>query len=277
MECLSPMNIQRPNGQGNKDRIIVPCGKCAGCLTNRRNDWSLRLRFEHENAKSTHFVTLTYSDDNMHYNDHFIPSVNKEHIQLFMKKIRNHTTEKLRYYCVAEYGTQTKRPHYHILLFNYPNNLIDKLTDTWEYGFVKIGTITNASIHYVTKYHVNKNDHPENAEKGFVLMSRKPGIGFDYIKNYKNYHDENINRAHFTDFSGQIRRLPRYLRDKLYNEQERSLINLKNNEINSTRAEKEKLDHEDINPNQNYFGYVLEQKIEFQKKFKNKINKNDKF
>ena len=40
MPCYAPFNIQDPKFNNPKIRIEVPCGKCAGCLQSRRDDWT---------------------------------------------------------------------------------------------------------------------------------------------------------------------------------------------------------------------------------------------
>ena len=44
--------------------IRVPCGRCAGCLVDKRREWHFRIMAELKTAWSAYFVTLTY--DNAH-------------------------------------------------------------------------------------------------------------------------------------------------------------------------------------------------------------------
>ncbi|MEM3714555.1 MAG: hypothetical protein QXF82_06375, partial [Nitrososphaeria archaeon] len=233
MLCIAPVTIQNVKSKFSQKEfryMDVPCGKCPACLTNRRNDWSLRLAIELENSYGAHFITLTYNNDNIpelvnEETGEIVQTVLKKDLQNYIKRLRkNSNEENLRYYAVGEYGTKTMRPHYHILLFNLPQNKVDYITTCWNAkGFCKIGTITPASIHYVTKYHVNKTHFPESANPSFTLMSRKPGIGYHYVDKFKTFHQGNIDRAHITQLGGVKRRLPRYLKDKLYNKAEMSL------------------------------------------------------
>lgn len=62
----------------------------------------------------------------------------------------------LRYYTVGEYGTQTHRPHYHSIMFNMQPQLLRELPEIWGQGITHHGTVTQASIHYVTKYVIEK-------------------------------------------------------------------------------------------------------------------------
>ena len=62
------------------------------------------------------FITLTYDDENIPWDG----SLNKQHFQAFMKRLRWHNKEKkIRYFHVGEYGEQLSRPHYHALIFNH--------------------------------------------------------------------------------------------------------------------------------------------------------------
>lgn len=262
----------------------VPCGKCAACLTNRRNDWSLRLAIELDNSHGAHFITLTYNDENIPTivnceTGEIIHTVIKKDLQNYIKRLRKNTNvENLRYYAVGEYGTKTMRPHYHVLLFNLPQNKVDYITTCWNAkGFTKVGTVTPASIHYVTKYHVNKTHFPESAHPSFTLMSRKPGIGHQYVDKFKTFHQGNINRAHITQLGGEKRRLPRYLKDNLYTKAERSQIASKYEKMYETIEEKKQVKHEKNNPCKNFYELKEEEKLNFSRQFKNKINEKDTF
>lgn len=283
MLCIAPVTIENPKykfARNTEYRYIdVPCGKCPACLTNRRNDWSLRLSIEHENSLGAHFITLTYSDENMYYNENDEPSVYKKHMQNYMKRLRKNTKQdNLRYYLVGEYGTQTKRPHYHILLFNLEEDKTDFITTCWRgKGHVKVGTVTAASIHYVTKFHVNKSDFPELANPSFTLMSRRPGIGYHYIDKMKKFHQGNTNKSFVTQLGGLKRRLPRYYKDKLYNKAERAEIARKYEKHYEQHEREKHLIHFRNNPCKNYYELEEEKKLDYVRKFKNKLNENDKF
>lgn len=148
MECAHPMSLPDPEGKSGKDRITVPCGNCGQCLSNKRNDWSFRLKEEWRDSLTSYFVTFTYNDHNIPKidipfgdNDTLTLSVlNKEDIQLFFKRLRKRQEKAkkvsmseiinkvyrdewkpIKYYLVGEYGPKTYRPHYHALIFNlYP-------------------------------------------------------------------------------------------------------------------------------------------------------------
>jgi len=170
------------------DEIMwVPCGKCIPCLVNKRSDWSVRLMQEFKGSQGASFVTLTYSP-------RFVPSdgVSKRHLQLFLKRLRKKIGTKIRYYAVAEYGSVTQRPHYHIILFNVTSEDIEIVRKSWSLkdrktglhvpiGIVHIGSCSEASIMYCTKYVIQKGSGNSVLNPPFALMSRAYGLGACYL------------------------------------------------------------------------------------------------
>ena len=155
----------------------VPCGKCLPCQKKRRSEWSLRLEHEYMFSDSAFFITLTYDENSLPRTKEGYPTLVKKHVQNYVKRLRNdhvryvtqqlkiskkevkNVSKPIRYYTVGEYGSKTRRPHYHILLFNYDIANISPLSNQWKntntnisYGHVDIGTVTASSINYVTKY-----------------------------------------------------------------------------------------------------------------------------
>lgn len=155
MRCVKPIQL---------GKNLVPCGKCNFCLEVKRGDWSFRLQQELKVAKSAHFLTLTYATEPLH-------GLDKTHIQLFHKRLRKEqskvTTDKLRYYVVGEYGTKTNRAHYHSILFNLHSDIVPDLDRIWSHGHILAGSVTPASIHYVTKYVINRHNAYYNKSPPF--------------------------------------------------------------------------------------------------------------
>lgn len=102
------------------------------------------------------FVTLTYNEQCMPVFSNGIPTLWKQDVQAFLKRLRKKTDKKLRYYLTGEYGSKTLRPHYHMILFNFPLDQVEDITDAWGLGNVHLGDVTPASIHYTTKYVIVK-------------------------------------------------------------------------------------------------------------------------
>ena len=211
--------------------IEVPCGGCMACRLNYARMWSIRIMNECSKHKDNIFLTLTYDEDNLPENH----SISKREIQLFMKKLRKSLGFKVRYFASGEYGDKYSRPHYHMILFGLAKDS-DVFYDMrynprqhgylgrckcWPYGFVFVGDVTTDSANYVAKYTVKKikgkhaKEHYEHlgVEPEFALMSRRPGIGADYL-------DDNfltLSKNGYVRLKGIKYALPRYYSDKIDN------------------------------------------------------------
>lgn len=219
--CLSPISIRT-----HKGRISVGCGKCVQCLQKRRSEWTFRLKIELRNCDSAFFITLTYDDENLPISG----NLSKTDVQLFFKRLRKAqgAGQQLRYYLVGEYGEQNMRPHYHMIIFNLKPSIVVKVEEIWKKGMIYIGEVSHASIHYVTKYMLQNSYIKEGKEKPFSLMSRRPYLGSDYVRNMKNYH--RTNTSHVTQEDGYRQPIPRIFRNKMYHKLQRYSIGAKNNE-----------------------------------------------
>lgn len=222
MQCLTPLTLVR-----NKIREIVPCGKCNNCLSAKRTDWTFRLTQEMKQADSADFLTVTYSELTVPRNEETgLPEVRKRDVQLFMKRLRQenlqHSSTPLRFYMVAEYGTKTQRPHYHYILFNLHVITQSRLDLIWGLGKIDVGTVTTASIHYTTKYVINRHDDSSGREKPFSLMSRRPGIGHNYVNTHGQWHKSEL--KNYTQVNGYINRLPHYYKNKIFTKNEKMLL-----------------------------------------------------
>lgn len=163
------------------------------------------------------FLTLTYDEDNIPDGHTLV----KRDLQLFFKRLRKaRDGQRIRYYACGEYGERTWRPHYHVLLFGadffdarmrkqsdsgelvrYDSN---ELWDLWPSGQHSIGGVTFESAAYCARYAMKKRTGPSADEyyggrqPEFSLMSRRPGIGADWLAKYGNdvyRHDSVICRG----------------------------------------------------------------------------------
>jgi len=92
MECISPITLKVQNPRNKDGKVIVPCGKCINCLTNRRESWIIRL-VEHFKTQSATFITLTYDQKNLTFANSEFATLVKRDVQLFFKRLRK-TTKK---------------------------------------------------------------------------------------------------------------------------------------------------------------------------------------
>lgn len=239
-KCVSLIRLKDPRGSAGF--LDVPCGKCGNCRANRRNDWSFRIGIEAKNSLSTKFLTLTYRDEEIKYHESGCPTLCKHDLQKFIKRIRKaqdgNKKSSIRYYAVGEYGTKTHRPHYHIILFNC---FIDnhKLVNLWGMGHVMAGKLSKGGIHYATKYHVNydKEFSKDIREPEFATMSKNPGIGASYIEDSGKWNYEN-GFLHVMN-NGYKQRLPRYYRDRIFDEDTRTLLGELQLQLSETAEAKE--------------------------------------
>lgn len=261
MQCISPIYIRKISQN-------VPCGSCNFCLQKKRNDWSFRLAQEFKVAENASFLTMTYEDELLPLTRDRRPQLSKRHMQLFNKRVRK-LSPKLRYYAVGEYGTETDRPHYHSIMFNHCDN-IEKY---WEYGHIHVGEVTPASIHYVTKYIINSKGASQAREPPFSLMSRRPGIGQNYMDTHEQWHKAQT--KDYTKVKGQYGAIPRYYRDRLFNRVQKDLNNQK-------RLEQSDIEYQaEINRLQKFHAdpsnYHYEKIVQSYNRIKDKLNEKNTF
>lgn len=292
--CVSPMSIKRPGSESAVERITVPCGKCGECLSRKRSEWSFRIGKEIKRSESAYFITLTYDNEcipvisktgevkpasevlkqcniSPEKEEEFLSgcafTLSKRDVQLFLKRLRQFAPKvALRYYLVGEYGTETKRPHYHGIFFNLPvfeksfanNSIISEYVHkAWKLGQVHVGTVTPESINYVTKYVIDKEKEYEVVEKPFCLLSKRPAIGSNYSE-YASYHRKRMQFYAIVD--GKKVNLPRYYRDKFFSKMEKEIRNKK---LKDEIEEKEKITFQKFEKRgENFFSHELETKIQ---------------
>lgn len=206
--CLFPQNAKL-NDLGrlkfdHEGDLKIPCGKCNECISKRAIEWSTRARHEISMHNNNCFLTLTYNEDKL-------PSIYvvKEEFQKFMKRLRKHTKQKLRYMVSHEYGSKTFRPHHHAIIFGYnPKNqknlltsksgeplfISDEIEKLWTNGFHSIGSANEKTAYYIASYSLKGKKHtfpdPNTGEiinvSDSMDCSKRPAIGYQYLQeNYK--------------------------------------------------------------------------------------------
>lgn len=160
---------------GKNNVLPLPCGSCLSCRLAKAREWAVRCTLEASLYEDNCFITLTYDDEHMP-GDH---KLHREHVQDFFKKLRHYT--QFRYFGCGEYSP-AKRPHYHLILFNYYPDDVDKFKSSalirklWPYGFNYVEDCTFGTCQYVARYTTKKVYSDEKTDE-FLMMSLKPGIG----------------------------------------------------------------------------------------------------
>lgn len=228
--------------------INCPCGKCLACRVNRTREWTARLLNEMLYSESAYFVTLTYDEEHVKRNDFGFAEVNKEDIQKFLKRLRKRCpNSNIRYFIVSEYGPQTLRPHYHGCFFNLPCDVVDfGYSDTdlpryktsefgekvrintllgriWGQGSTEVSQLIRERASYAAKYTISRKEIPDYLTPNFSLMSRKPGIGYQYSQDIKE-KVRFYNLHTMVSDTGNRVKLPRYYKRKIYTEEEQKQL-----------------------------------------------------
>lgn len=197
-----------------------PCGQCMPCLINKARLWTIRILLEGYAWPKNSFLTLTYDDRNLSADG----NLNKRHYQLFLKNLRyRYSPEHFRFFGIGEYGSESWRPHYHFILFNFgfeDSRLIEK---SWDKGFSFLGELNKYTARYITGYVTKKmthRNHPNlnGKEPEFMTCSRhNGGIGYSGLVKIRNALD----RYGLDDYVDKIRIdrkevfLGRYLTEKV--------------------------------------------------------------
>lgn len=201
--------------------LYVPCGHCLLCNHRKRVALASKCAMEsqsHDNLPL--FITLTYDGEHL-------PSFGLcySDVQKFLKRLRVTLQRKyafsgsLRYVCCGEYGSKTARPHYHLLIWEFPSNVgnlfqVDEfIRSAWNNGLTQTKRCFNSDAgFYVGKYMskgVNLNT-PDGCNPPFHVCSINLGFKFvesvcrDILKDNPEYHDF----KYCDKFDGKLKPLP---------------------------------------------------------------------
>lgn len=238
--CVSPVKIKIPyidwSENAIKERIynnkepfffqgFVPCGKCYNCLSKRRASWVFRLNQELSNSFKSYFITFTRNEE---YNLLKRNELDKKEMQTYIKQLRKYNNFK--YYLIGEYGTTTRRAHYHAIFFQKDNdeNFINRIkyyyacfenvNGQWqrqqEKGLISIYEVTEKMVGYISHYHIRPKDAPNNQKQNaFALCSQ--GLGANFLENEKIHEYVKKSGSPIVhDLQGNSFVLPRYYRKK---------------------------------------------------------------
>lgn len=244
MRCVS-IN-QSAEFAEEKGRAAFPCGKCVGCRVNNRRKWAARIALEAWEYPISGWVTLSY--DKKHLPEDV--GIHKQHLRDFLENLRTIRGGRWhRFFGVGEYGNETRRPHYHVILYGFVPKITTKMC---EYDGKKVlralderveeawgngGTFTDrlqgdaATVlrrsSYVARYTTKKLRSEEDQKKWaawlgtrsdeFSIQSRRPGIGVAAVDRLAeaicSNRFETLPRT--VRIAGRMYPLDRYMLDKL--------------------------------------------------------------
>lgn len=144
------------------------------------------------------FLTLTYSPDKMPLvQKSTTPTLLRTDLQKWLKRFRKKVEPtKVRYFAAGEYGDQTQRPHYHLIMFGWPAcahgrtrkhvkvccEACEVVRQTWGQGHIMNAEFNRHTVQYTCGYVIKKMTNPDDFRLGgrepeFATMSLRPGIG----------------------------------------------------------------------------------------------------
>lgn len=257
MECFSPQEIRLPDGRLQVVRC-GKCLAClshrqAEWITRLRvaldaspeSTYFVTLTYDQDHLPYN-TAKFDVPEQGIEYMDK-IPTVRKSDLQKFHMDLRKRFQQgfyyddtlskcgfgkaqkialplcKFRFYCTSEYGPLGLRPHYHGFYTHLPEDAdltFDLFNKIWNRGFVYCEKAqSDKAAAYVAKYLVNTSLVPvcPFADRPFALMSK--GLGAEYLteKRVEWHRAAHLVRS-FVPLQGGKQILPRYLRDKIFDD-----------------------------------------------------------
>ena len=173
--------------------MLIPCGQCIGCRIRQREDWTTRIELEARQwpKEKIWFITLTYDDEHVpgmilktgellrkaqyvwkpgEETPESVQTLLYTDVQKFLKRLRKAYKAQLRFFCAGEYGEQTARPHYHMILYGWEPTDLKQLykihhngyytrewmAGIWGMGQIQIAQATPETYRYVAGYVTKK-------------------------------------------------------------------------------------------------------------------------
>lgn len=266
----------------NPKVMLIPCGQCIGCRIRQREDWTTRIELEARDypKEEVWFITLTYDDDHVpgmitktgeimrkvqytwkpgEKRPSSVQILLYKDIQNFLKRLRKAHRGKLRYFVAGEYGEQTARPHYHMILYGWKPTDLENLykihhngyynskwlADLWGMGQIQIAQAVPETYRYVAGYVTKKmyeidgkkaNQYYELGQtKPFACMSLKPGLGDHY---YQEHKAEIWRQGYIQCTNGKQAQIPRYYEKQMEAENPQRLWRIKQNRQKNAMEQK---------------------------------------
>lgn len=232
-----------------KDRpdyyIKVPCGRCLSCRKKAASAWLLRLRYEGlRSIEQHHLVPLAVDLD---IAPSFYEDICKRpsyYVRKFIDSLRHapgirNNSIRFKYFAISEHGKKNGRFHIHALFFSYPGTF-SQINGYWPYGRCVIRPITSdRGYEYRVKYLFKEASEsrslssrsrklytPSEYESRPGRIWCSPALGAYYVSVCKQNHilSPTCIRVEYLDHNNRVKALPRYLRDKIFDEKQLAAI-----------------------------------------------------
>lgn len=207
--AFSPIKVKLFNGEPVlEDPIPIPCGQCAACRMDFAHELSVRAVLEAQFSTYAFFATLTYSNRCLPISKFTGEAVLiKEELVRFVKRLRRRI--KCRVLACGEYGDDTGRPHFHLVIYT-DEDLRDHqdgvnvfhskvIAECWPFGMHEISLADAGCMSYVAGYVLKKcqMEADDDKFKPFRMLPRRPGLGMHYL----DCHDVLSDGCVYGDFS----------------------------------------------------------------------------
>lgn len=230
------------------DYLDVSCGKCNQCKAKKVKEWTFRIEQEIQSSSSALFVTLSYKDSYVPTTKLGYNTLNYKDISDYIKRLRRRSekndkyTQPIKYFAVGEYGPETYRPHWHLIIFNA---LAPQIIEAWSehvqptksspsihisIGNVVVELAQTARARYMLNYLQKPQydniieEYPDfDGKREMRHMSNKMGQSYLEKQGIKEHH-KNIEHSYVRLENGEKLSLPRYYKDKLYKDYEKEQI-----------------------------------------------------
>lgn len=182
----------------------------------------IELKNHPENAQ---FVTMTYSDESLlKFEQEEALSVASRSIELFRKRWYKKYGKGIKHFLICELGgNDSERMHLHGIVWTDKSK--EEIEEVWGYGYVDCGEFVNErTVNYIVKYIFKVDEkHPNFITK--IWTSK--GIGQGYAENEGSQFNKFkgiSTRDYYRMPSGLKVSLPIYLRNKIFDDDEREIL-----------------------------------------------------
>lgn len=205
------------------DYIEIPCGTCSICKANQARKKAERAMAEASTWEHNEVINLTYNEENLPLNTKAdgtkVATLRYKDVQDFKKRLLKHWKKKynqtgIRFLCACEYGEKHKRPHYHLIMYNFEAKDkkffgytkkgskewgSEEITKIWGKGNITIGEVTPETIQYVSNYCLKKFKGKKakgiykelGIEPESVRSSNRKGLGAMFIEKHLEQYKDN--------------------------------------------------------------------------------------